>query len=86
MTVDETLAERAASYGEFKDGARIAMNLFAVVQSAPGYGHMTPDKQYAMFMFCAKMARVLNGDPEHADSYHDIAGYAKLVEDRCQTS
>ena len=23
-----------------------------------------------------------NGDPNYADSWHDIAGYAKLVEDR----
>lgn len=27
-----------------------------------------------------KQARILNGDPNYADSWHDIAGYATLVE------
>lgn len=31
-----------------------------------------------------KIARILNGDPEYRDNWHDIAGYAKLAEDRCQ--
>ena len=27
-----------------------------------------------------KIARVLNGDPNYPDNWHDIAGYARLVE------
>jgi len=30
-------------------------------------------------IFC-KIARILNGDPNLIDNWHDIAGYAKLVE------
>ena len=32
-------------------------------------------------MILHKIGRILNGDPNYADSWHDIAGYAKLVED-----
>ena len=33
-------------------------------------------------MIFHKIGRIVNGDPNYADSWHDIAGYAKLVEDR----
>jgi hypothetical protein len=33
-------------------------------------------------MICHKIARILNGDPNYADSWVDIAGYAQLVADR----
>lgn len=86
MSVEATLAERGTSYGEYTDGAKIAMDLFNVVQAAPAYATMTPDKQYALFMFSAKMARLLNGDPNHKDSWWDIAGYATLAHDRCEVA
>jgi hypothetical protein len=28
------------------------------------------------------MGRILAGNPSHADHWHDIQGYAKLIEDR----
>jgi hypothetical protein len=30
-------------------------------------------------IFC-KITRILTGDPNYTDNWHDIAGYAKLVE------
>jgi hypothetical protein len=33
-------------------------------------------------MICHKLGRIAAGDIDYADSWHDIAGYAKLVEDR----
>lgn len=80
--VAETLADRGKSYGEYADGTRIAMALFAIITDCSGYERMNSGQAYAMFMFCAKMARLLNGDPNHKDSWHDIAGYATLVHDR----
>lgn len=43
---------------------------------------MDPDQKEALSMIFSKIARILNGDPDHIDSWHDIAGYATLVEDR----
>ena len=79
MTIETILAERGASYGEYADGTDIAMCLFGIVQNCVKYDEMTNPEQYAMFMFCAKMARLLNGDPHHVDSWNDIAGYATCV-------
>jgi hypothetical protein len=35
----------------------------------------------ALDMVAHKIGRILNGDPTYTDSWHDIAGYSKLVED-----
>ena len=43
---------------------------------------MDPDQREAMEMICQKMARIMNGDPNYSDSWHDIAGYATLVANR----
>jgi hypothetical protein len=32
-------------------------------------------------MILHKIARIVNGDSNYADSWHDIGGYAKLVVD-----
>lgn len=31
-------------------------------------------------MIAGKIARIINGDPNYVDSWHDIAGYATLIE------
>lgn len=36
----------------------------------------------ALEMIARKLARIINGDPNYADSWVDIADYAKLVADR----
>ena len=33
-------------------------------------------------MIFHKIGRIINGDPDYADSWHDIAGYAQLVANR----
>ncbi|MBE9472959.1 MAG: hypothetical protein IMY75_12755, partial [Chloroflexi bacterium] len=40
------------------------------------------DMKEALEMIQHKIARILNGDPRYADNWLDIAGYARLVEDR----
>lgn len=47
------------------------------------YG-MCPDQQEALDMIAHKLGRILNGDPDYADSWADIAGYARLVADRLE--
>ena len=42
------------------------------------------DQQEALEMIAHKLGRIANGDPDYADSWVDIAGYAKLVADRLE--
>ena len=42
------------------------------------------DQSEALDMIMTKIARVINGDADHVDTWNDIAGYAKLVAERLQ--
>lgn len=82
--VDDTLNERGSRYGVFTGHAAIVQELKAVLHKTPGWEALAPDQKEALDMIVHKMGRILNGDPNYADSWHDIAGYAKLVDDRLQ--
>lgn len=80
--VSATLAERGGRYGTFIDHAHIAQGLQEVLHSAPNWSKLDPDMRQALCVICDKMARILNGDPYYGDNWHDIQGYARLVENR----
>jgi hypothetical protein len=46
---------------------------------------MQDDQREALDMIAHKIGRILNGDPNYADSWHDLEGYARLVEQRLIT-
>ena len=85
--VAETLKARGDKYGTFVGHAAVTQALKRVV-----YDHaklhdkeFTDDQVEALDMICHKIGRIVNGDPNYADSWVDIAGYAKLVSDRLET-
>lgn len=82
--ISQTLEERGKRYGEFIGHAEVTMDLKRAI-----YRHqalrkqiLQDDQQEALDMICHKIGRILNGDPNYADSWRDIAGYALLVADR----
>lgn len=85
MSVEDTLAERGARYGDFTDHAVIADGIIACMEAAPGWANLKPHQRQALRVIADKQARILNGDPEYHDNWHDIQGYAKLAEERCKT-
>jgi len=84
--IDTILNERGSRYGNFFDHARITYQLkeaahnFAKVKGKT----FAPDQAEAIDMIFHKLGRIINGDPDYADSWIDIAGYAKLVADRLE--
>jgi len=82
--VEQTLAERGARYGDFTDHAELAQSLQDTMRGVPGWQRLSSDKKQALTVIADKIARILSGDPEYTDNWHDIAGYAKLTEDRCR--
>jgi len=76
-----TLAERLTKYGEFEDNARVTQNLKRVMRASANWERLSDDKKESLEMIAHKISRILNGDPEYADSWHDICGYSSLVED-----
>lgn len=84
--INETLQERGKRYGEFKDHAEISQHMKMVMRSKFGWANLDPDQKESLEMIVHKIARILNGDPNYDDSWHDIAGYATLVADRLRKS
>lgn len=85
--IDATLAERGSRYGKFTDHAEVTQTLKQVIaRCAHERGNtFSADQAEALDMICHKIGRIVNGDPNYADSWVDIAGYAKLVADRLQS-
>ena len=79
MNVEETLAQHAHTHGGFKANAHASQCLKDMVD-AHTCVDLTPVQQEALDNICQKMARIITGDPNHADNWHDIAGYATLAE------
>ena len=81
MSIQDTLEQRGSRYGEFAGHAVITQKIKRVMRSSLRWGEMGDDKQEALEMIAHKIGRILNGDPNYKDSWHDIVGYAKLVDD-----
>ena len=82
--VEATLGERGKRYGSFDGHALVTQDLKRVIaiSLAARNKRLNPDQQEALDMICHKIGRIINGDADYIDSWHDIQGYAKLVEDR----
>lgn len=86
-SITATLTERGNRYGQFKDHASASQELKAVMRDRMGpnkWDGLDADQREALEMIAHKIARIINGDPNYADSWVDIAGYAKLVSDRLE--
>jgi hypothetical protein len=84
--ITSTLTERGSRYGKFSTHSEITQRLkLAMVNfDAAKWDELAPDQREALEMIAHKIGRILNGDPDYADSWVDIAGYAKLVADRLE--
>ena len=80
--VDDILDERAATYGSFEDVAETAQSIKDILYGTTGLPKIRSDQREALDMISSKIARIVNGDANHIDSWIDIAGYATLVADR----
>ena len=94
MSIENTLAERGNRYGDFTDHADLAQGIQFRMQRfclkadneagfiEPWKDRLNNVQRQALTVIADKIARILSGDPNYADNWHDIQGYAKLVEDR----
>jgi len=79
-SVPETLSQRASTHGDFKINGQVMQTLKETCHVTPNWHTLAPHQREAIEMICHKLGRILCGNPDHADHWHDIAGYATLVE------
>jgi len=79
--VNATLDERQKTHGDYEEHARITQRLKMVVRSelrARG-GVLNFQQQESIDMILHKIGRIISGNPDYADHWLDIAGYATLI-------
>ena len=78
--VNKTLDERGERYGKFRNHAELSQTLKQAMKKKATWWDLSPSQQESLEMIANKIARTLNGDPNYADNWHDIAGYATLID------
>lgn len=84
-SVHSTLEQRGKRYGVFRGHAEITQALKTSMALTAGWQRLSSSQRESLEMIVHKIGRILNGDPDYADSWHDIAGYATLVEQELNT-
>lgn len=79
-TLVNTIADRAKTHGDFADNAQVSQNLKTVIHNAVEYQHLSMMQKESLDLICTKIGRILSGNQNEPDHWHDIAGYATLVE------
>jgi hypothetical protein len=84
--VGKVLDARADQYGSFMQSSDTVIRIKGIMHNAVARNavHLYPDQLQALDMIATKISRIVHGNPNHLDSWTDIAGYATLVADRLQ--
>ena len=79
VNVDDTLAQRANTHGDFRDNSAISQEIKNTIFTSPNAGSFTPPQAEALDMIAHKIARICCGDSNEVDHWLDISGYSTLV-------
>lgn len=86
MDTEDILIERGRRYGNYLQQTEISQELIGIMQYfwKDRKAKLAADQVDALMMIAVKISRIINGDPDYADNWRDIAGYATLVADRLE--
>ena len=84
LNIDKTLEERGTRYGDFEGHADVTQRIKFAMRNSKQWPKLEADQKEALEMVAHKIGRILNGDPDYLDSWHDIIGYTRLVEQRLE--
>jgi hypothetical protein len=81
--IADTIRDRDNQYGNYEVQAKLAQTIKQTFVM-PGEVHvmLPPDMRESLEMIATKISRILCGNCDNPDNWHDIAGYATLIENR----
>lgn len=82
VTVDELLVERGNTHGDYAHHAAVTQDLKDIMREHKGWKALSQDQRETLEMIQHKVGRILAGNPNYADHWDDIAGYARLSSQR----
>ena len=85
VSLKETLEARGKHYegpGGYRDTAGFAQEIKRLFRASPNWTmrRLSYAQMESLDMIANKLSRLLNGNPNHTDTWHDIAGYSTLAE------
>ena len=85
MSLKETLEARGKHYegpGGYRDTAGFAQEIILLFRASPNWTmrRLSYAQMESLDMIANKLSRLLNGNPNHTDTWHAIAGYSTLAE------
>ena len=80
MNIDDVLAERRETHGDFRMHATTTQDLKDVLRGCGYLEKLDASQAEALEMIVHKIGRILAGNPDEPDHWRDIAGYATLIE------
>jgi len=75
-----TIKTRTKTHGKFEENSEISQKLKGVFKQTKNWKRLPSLQKEALEMIAHKISRALAGDPNFKDHWHDIAGYATLIE------
>ena len=79
QTESELIEEREKTHGDYSENARLSQATKDLWRSGRNWSALTPRQRESLELIATKVGRILAGDPDCADHYRDIAGYAVLA-------
>lgn len=77
--IDKILDKRQDTHGKFRNVAASAQAIKAIITNGQSYGMLVPEQRESLDLIATKIARIIEGNPNHKDGWVDIEGYARLV-------
>ena len=79
VNINDILAERAATHGDYKEQAAFAQHFKRMMRAGRNWERLDFHQAQSLEAFADKISRVLCGNANEGDHWRDVAGYAQLV-------
>lgn len=80
--VNATTTARQSRYGTLQENGEISQDIKDRMRATPNWDKLAADQKESLDMIAHKISRILAGDVKYADNWHDIAGYASVIDKR----
>lgn len=78
--IDKVLEERGPTHGDYRLQSQLNQEIQDAMRSKANWKvKLRAEQRDALQMISVKMSRIVTGNPDEADHWDDIAGYATLV-------
>lgn len=78
--INDTLNDREQTHGSYVQVANLTQALLMSMSYSKNWEELFPIQKEALHMIAVKIARILEGNADEVDHWHDVSGYSALVE------